>query len=139
MDLICKVCRGARFWSLTCGMCNTCYRANPGRRHTGLIDRKPGKWYFDRGSGTYHIFWGDRGGSIYNTEGGRGHWRAFYSTIHLGNFKTLRRAKAWIEEVAPQIDDGEGYDTGPESERGPDWFGNDGIDGRMDAAVAQHP
>ena len=58
------------------------------------------------------------------------YWAARYGDNWLGNFKTLKRAKAWIEEVAPLIDAGEDYDTGPESERGPDWFGNDGIDYR---------
>ncbi len=57
-------------------------------------------------------------------------WRAEYGNRGLGDFKTLKRAKAWIEEVAPLMDAGEGWGTGPESERGPDWFANDGIDYR---------
>ncbi len=60
-------------------------------------------------------------------------WEVWYGDRFVGDFKTLRRAKAWIEEVAPQIDEGGDYDTGPESERGPDWFGNDGIDYRWAA------
>ena len=84
------------------------------------------KW--KREDGTYLSKVGEDWGQVMGFYGQ--YWNASYGATWLGKFKTLRRAKAWIEEVAPLIDEGGDYDTGPESERGPDWFGNDGIDYR---------
>ena len=83
------------------------------------------KWE-DCGGG-YHTAWvGDIRAEVIKYTA----WSASYGMHRLGKFTTLKRAKAWIEEVAPLIDAGEGWESGPESERGPDWFGNDGIDYR---------
>ena len=85
------------------------------------------RWEKDWGSGDYSAWVGEFRGEVYSF--GR-FWRASYGPRFVGRFKTLKRAKAWLEEIAPLIDAGEGWESGPESERGPDWFGNDGIDYR---------
>jgi len=84
------------------------------------------KWW---GDGSYSCWPVEEGFKGNVRKWGR-HWGASYGPTFLGKFKTLKRAKSWIEEVAPMIDAGEGWESGPESERGPDWFGNDGIDYR---------
>lgn len=85
------------------------------------------RWERYWGDSSYSAWAGELRGEV--QKWGR-HWEASYGPYFLGRFKTLKRAKAWIEEVAPLIDAGEDWESGPESERGPDWFGNDGIDYR---------
>jgi len=144
--MICKTCKQPQY-VLNSGMCYDCYTAQlraleakreARRRRKG---RNRGLWHYDKLDGVYWAWPGVERGEVHRDFAHWGpeiYWVAWYGERWLGKFKTLKRAKAWIEEVTPLIDDGEGYGTGPEAERGPDWFGNDGLDGRTDAAVAQH-